>query len=592
MEGNIIFDEGAQRSFITQELAAKLNLQPYGKDKINLASFGSKSSAHRHLDMGVIEIHTISGERIPISVLIARRIAPSLQNLIRTSLTRLPHIMGITLAHPVTDDDNFELSILIGTDYYWTFVEDQVIRGEGPTAVASKLGYLFSGPLHGISSTPALFHVSAQVPAEATTIEQFWNIESTGTQPTMKDPDKEFLESYMKTSITCQQDGSYSLKFPWKENHPILPANYNICCKRTRSLARRLAQTPDTCKIYGNIISEQLTRGFIEQVQPTSATDTHYILHHPVKKESLMTPIKIVYDCSCRLSHTHPSLNDCLTVGPTLLNDMCSILHRFRLHKYGISTDIEKAFIHVTLDEKDRDYTRFLWLSNPTDPESVFNTYRFKSVSFGSVSSPFMLHAALHFHLQKHSSSITTDIASNLYVGNVIIGCATETAAVNYYTEARRILSKAKFNLRSRASNSEQVTKLTGVHDSNATTKVLGLQWHTSSDIISLASQITVKQTTFTKREILQSASAIFDPLGFITPVTIKAKILLQQLWKLRVDWDELLNTDLQDTWYKIAQDITEATEFVMPRRYFLTSAFLPQELHVLQMLAPRHMVL
>ena len=64
---------------------------------------------------------------------------------------------------------------------------------------------------------------------------------------------------------------------------------------------------------------------------------------------------------------------------------MCSIL---LLHKYGISTDIEKAFLHVTLDEKDRDYTRFLWLSNPTDPESVFNTYRFKSVLFGSVSSP------------------------------------------------------------------------------------------------------------------------------------------------------------------------------------------------------------
>ena len=101
-------------------------------------------------------------------------------------------------------------------------------------------------------------------------------------------------------------------------------------------------------------------------------------------------------------------------------------------------------------------------MSNPTDPESVFNTYRFKSVLFGSVSSP---HAALHFHLQKHP---TTDIASNLYVDNVITGCATETAAVNYYTEARRILSMAKFNLRSWASNSEQVTKLAtidGVHD-------------------------------------------------------------------------------------------------------------------------------
>ena len=122
--------------------------------------------------------------------------------------------MGITLAHPVTDDENFELSILVSGDYYWTFVEDQVIRGEGPTAVVSKLGYLLSGPLHGTSSAATLFRVSAQAPAEAISIEKFWNIESTGTQPTMEGPDKQFLESYMKTSITCQQDGSYSFKFP------------------------------------------------------------------------------------------------------------------------------------------------------------------------------------------------------------------------------------------------------------------------------------------------------------------------------------------------------------------------------------------
>ena len=185
--------------------------------------------------------------------------------------------------------------------------------------------------------------------------------------------------------------------------------------------------------------------------------------------------------------------------------------------------------------------------------------------------SQFAIYAtcSLQYHLQKHSSPVSVDIANNLYVDNVITGCATETEAVDYYTKARSILSKAKFNLRSWASNSEQVKRFAtkdGVNDDDATTKVLGLLWHTPSDTISLASQITVEQIPITKREILQSSSAIFDPLGFITPVTIKAKILLQQLWKLRVDWDKILNSDLQDTWYKIAQEIKEATEFVMPR--------------------------
>ena len=588
MEGNIIFDEGAQRSFITEEMATKLNLKPSGKDNISLASFGSRSATNRILTTGVINVHALSGEKIPVSVLVVPKIAPPIQNYVRTSLDHFPHIMGIKLAHPVTDDENFEISILIGADYYWTFIEDHIIRGTGPTAVASKLGYLLSGPLpaHPHNSRISLFHVSVQSIKEASDIERFWNIESTGTQPTASNPDEQFLQSYISTNITCQQNGSYSLKFPWKENHPPLPNNYDVCNRRTRSLARRLAQTPDTFKMYSDIISDQLSRGFIERVQPIHPTnEVHYIPHHPVRKDSTTTPIRIVYDCSCRQSKTHPSLNDCLVVGPTFLNDMCSIILRFRLHRYGLSTDIEKAFLHVALDESDRDYTRFLWLSDPTDPESKFNIYRFKTVLFGSVSSPFMLYAALHFHLQRHSSAVANDIANNLYVDNVLTGCATEAEAIDYYTKARSILDKAKFNLRSWSSNSEQVRQSAqrdNVADKNDTIKVLGLLWHTRSDTISLASKITVEQYSITKRAILQSSSAIFDPLGLITPVTIQAKTL-QELWKTNVNWDEPLDESLQNRWRKITLEIKEAVDFLIPRQYFpkATSQFNAQELHV-----------
>ena len=217
------------------------------------------------------------------------------------------------------------------------------------------------------------------------------------------------------------------------------------------------------------------------------------------------------------------------------------MLLRFRLHKFGLSTDIEKAFLHITLDEADRDYTRFLWLSDPTDPESEFDIYRFKTVLFGSVSSPFMLHAALYYHLQKYSSSVANDIANNLYVDNVLTGCTTELEAIDYYSKARSILSQAKFNLRSWASNSEQVQRIAqkdDVADKSDVTKVLGLLWHTPSDTISIASRVSVDDNPITKRAILRTSSTIFDPLGLLTPVTIQAKTLLQQLWKSHVDWD------------------------------------------------------
>jgi len=111
----------------------------------------------------------------------------------------------------------------------------------------------------------------------------------------------------------------------------------------------------------------------------------------------------------------HPSLNDCLEVGPSLVNDLCSILICFHVHKYGLTTDIEKAFLLcVKLHKDDQYFTRSFWLSNPEDPESEFNIYRFKVVLLGSANSPFMLNATLRLHLTSQNSETANDIIQNL----------------------------------------------------------------------------------------------------------------------------------------------------------------------------------
>ena len=101
--------------------------------------------------MGVahIQIKTKSGQLIPLSTLITPTIATPLRNTTSTSIIKLNHFkeLPVNLAHPVTSDKKFEISLLIGADHYWDIVEDVVIRGNGPTAVGSKLGYLLSGPL-------------------------------------------------------------------------------------------------------------------------------------------------------------------------------------------------------------------------------------------------------------------------------------------------------------------------------------------------------------------------------------------------------------------------------------------------------------
>ena len=156
-----------------------------------------------------------------------------------------------------------------------------------------------------------------------------------------------------------------------------------------------------------------------------------------------------MYDCSCRQSPHHPCLNDCLEVGPPFLIDLCTLLLRFRMYSIALVTDIEKAFLHMQLDEVDRKFTHFLWLSEAENPESNFYIYQFQVLLFGCVSSPFILHAALRCHLSNDQSAISKDVLANLYVDNVVFGCSTVPDALDYYHNARELLSKAHFNLRS-----------------------------------------------------------------------------------------------------------------------------------------------
>jgi len=219
-----------------------------------------------------------------------------------------------------------------------------------------------------------------------------------------------------------------------------------------------------------------------------------------------------VYDYSCQQSKKHPSLNDCLHTGEPQLNDLCSIILRFRLHPIGLCTDIEKAFLHIWLHKDNRDWTRFLWLRNPLDPESELQAYRFKVVLFGAVCSPFMVNATLHCYLSKYRSPAAQDMLTNLCGDNIVSGCQSTEEALQYYHTAQSIMKDAQFNLRSWASNSHDIAEQAskeGVHDCNNPVNVLDLQWNTHIDILSLSTKSPLPAATslITKHDVLSESS-------------------------------------------------------------------------------------
>ena len=173
-----------------------------------------------------------------------------------------------------------------------------------------------------------------------------------------------------------------------------------------------------------------------------------------------MTKVRVVYDASAKTKQEHKSLNECLYRGPVMLRDLTGLLLRFRLFPIGVNSDIEKAFLNVSLQAKDRDVTSFLWLNN-TETTSIndenLEIYRFYRVPFGMVSSPFLLAATITHHLKHVDSPIAKLLQRDIYVDNLITGVQSVSEGVKLYTEAKQIFATATMNLREWASNSEEL---------------------------------------------------------------------------------------------------------------------------------------
>ena len=112
---------------------------------------------------------------------------------------------------------------MIGLDFYWDVVNEKVIKGDGPTAVNSKIGYLLSGPINKSSlATETIvylnIHCSFTTPEGRRQPYELLEIRITRIKSTEPEDDNDYLHEYQRNSIKFE-DGHYSAKLPWKQNH-------------------------------------------------------------------------------------------------------------------------------------------------------------------------------------------------------------------------------------------------------------------------------------------------------------------------------------------------------------------------------------
>ncbi|XP_043234098.1 uncharacterized protein LOC122387733 [Amphibalanus amphitrite] len=100
----------------------------------------------------------------------------------------------------------------------------------------------------------------------------------------------------------------------------------------------------------------------------------------------------------------------------------------------------------------------------------------------------------------------------------------------------------------------------------SAEKRVLGILWNVSSDTIGV--QVQDMRKPATRRGILSATSSLFDPLGFVAPVLMAPKILLQQLCQLDLGWDDPIPQHLEQKWIEWTQALHHLQDFKIRRCY------------------------
>ena len=504
--------------------------------------------------------------------------------------------------------DGEEAELLVGSDYYWTVVTGETVRGgvDGPVALQTRLGWVLSGrnatdELH-MESTNLVTHVLRVDTGPGMreldrTLRSFWELESLG----IIDSEESVCEQF-SSNIYFQQ-GRYEVSLPWKDPVASLSDNLRLNQRRLDSLLKRLRKEPEILKEYDSVIRQQESLSIIELVENPDEVPSgrvHYLPHHAIlKRDRETTKLRVVYDASAK--DKGPSLNVCLYTGPKFHQHIFDLLLRFRLHKIALTADVEKAFLMISIKEADRDVLRFLWVTSIDEYQPSLQVYRFTRVTFGVSASPFLLNATIRHHLDTHSHSypeLTQRLSRSFYVDDVVSGADCEEDAFLFYANSEMLMKKGGFNLCKFSTNhsplQERIEKAeeSFIKDSShketyaqstlgqpksshiREKRVLGVSWDTNKDELLFEFSYLFDATNcaeVTKRQLVSMAGRFYDPLGFIQPVVIKFKVLIQELCRAKVTWDESLEGRLLETWQALVQGLCAVQPIRVPRCYCLS---------------------
>ncbi|GFY25259.1 integrase catalytic domain-containing protein [Trichonephila clavipes] len=446
-----------------------------------------------------------------------------------------------------------KIDVLLGAEIFYELLRPgQIYCGDSRLLLQNTvLGYVVSGSV-GDEVRDNNIHCGLIRDSDLnTTLRSFWELESIGVKNENCSSEEDVSFEMFKQRVHFK-NGRYEVELPWKRDSDELSDNFSLAKRRLGSLMRKMQRDKVLYSEYCKVLKNYLDVGIIEKVTnpfiPTN-NPVFYLPHQVIiKNESLTTKLRLVFDASAH-EEKQLSLNDCLFHGVNLNPNILDLLISFRSNKIAVLADVEKAFLQISLAPKDRDVVRFLI----DDGENGVQVYRFNRVLFGVNASPFLLAATIKTHIGKYMEKYPDTVRTLdhcFYVDDLVTGEDDAKSAFDLSSKAAKIMSEAGMNLRKWISNDCELMKQRQLEHFdhlnmndfvNHPHRVLGLFYGILKRLSQSSSDQSLRlpsKRKNTKQFLLMAAGRIFDPLGFASPFTIRFKILFQEIWQRKTDWD------------------------------------------------------
>ena len=77
-----------------------------------------------------------------------------------------------------------------------------------------------------------------------------------------------------------------------------------------------------------------------------------------------------------------------------------------------------------------------------------------------------------------------------------------------------------------------------------------------------LSFKINLDRKPITKRGLLSMISSVYNPLGYAAPFVLEGRRILQRLCNKNVQWNEIVQQDVQSDWAKLVEQLIKWTIF------------------------------